>query len=1029
MADERPDERFEREMLDAFRRAMASRSARDAALTAIRLGDLYLESDNYSDALGYFVQASEDDLGDALNDEELGLVLVRTAKCHAALGDYREARASIAELDDLELDEESDDVWAEANVVLARIENESGRYDEALRAAQKAYEVLRTRPDSELLAEAGKALGVANAELGNIQAARDYFTDYLVAVKRLDDEAGLAIAYNNLGVLAKRTGDLHAALEHLESALSIDRRLGRTSAIADRLTNIGIILIRLSRHSEAEERLNEARRLYTRIGATRGLVATRSALGNLYRLRREWGQARESLEEALRLSQENGYLRAEAIALEVQGELEADLGEHETALGTLTRALGCAYRLGAESDVVSEVLRRRAEVLFALGRVDEAERDCSDGIKLARSIDDRLEEGALLRLLAEICYSKDDNAAAEVLINRGEEMLRRAGESFELARTALADAIGLRDSAAVGESVPLDRIEARFSSAESAFARIGLPHWVALCELERGKALHQAGQPDRARPWLERARLKLEKAHDAQGVAQIDAALRALDAELADAGVAKHARYALIADGYRFLETSEPTADDLHRSASDIAGALGADRLVLFVVPDDGAPAVATSADTSGRGVAEVARFVKTTVANRGDSRPLVVSDARSPSGSAPAGVSALALIPVRVGLERDRSFLLYVDRSGDATPFTQGDIEFVGAAAKLLGLVSFRVGDVASWSADGQLAEELSRSPEQYGIITRDPGLLAILASVERLRDSRVPVVIKGESGVGKELIARAIHEGGRSRTGRFVALNAGAIAPHLQESELFGHVKGAFTDADRDREGLVAAADGGTLFLDEIGEMSTELQVKLLRFLQNGEYRRVGESVTRTSDARVLSASNKDLGEEVRAGRFRRDLFYRLCAVVIEVPPLRDRKDDIPLLMEHFLKLYSEREEKPVAGFSREVRDLFMRHDWMGNNIRELENEVRRGVALVDEGGTIGLDKVSPELRARYEIRDAEDEIRRRSLKQEVEALEKSRILETLGQTGWNKQAAADKLGLSRPGLHAKMKKYGIG
>ena len=142
-----------------------------------------------------------------------------------------------------------------------------------------------------------------------------------------------------------------------------------------------------------------------------------------------------------------------------------------------------------------------------------------------------------------------------------------------------------------------------------------------------------------------------------------------------------------------------------------------------------------------------------------------------------------------------------------------------------------------------------------------------------------------------------------------------------------------------------------------------------------------------------------------------------------------MRDRKDDIPLLMEHFLKLYSEREEKPVAGFSREVRDLFMRHDWMGNNIRELENEVRRGVALVDEGGTIGLDKVSPELRARYEIRDAEDEIRRRSLKQEAEALEKSRILETLGQTGWNKQAAADKLGLSRPGLHAKMKKYGIG
>ena len=1028
MADERPDSRFEREMLDAFRRAMASRSARDAALTAMRLGDLYLESDNYSDALGYFLQAADEDLGETLSDDELGLVLVRTAKCHAALGDYRGARAAIEELDDLELDQDIEDVWAEANVLLARVENESGRYDEGLRAAQKAYEVLRSRPDSELLAEAGKALGVANAELGNIQAARDYFTDYLVTQKRLGDEAGLAIAYNNLGILAKRTGDLHAALEHLQNALAIDRRLGRASAIADRLTNIGMIMLRLSRYAEAEERLNEARHIYTRLGATRGLVATRTALGNLHRARREWGQAREALDEALRLSQEHGYLRAEAITLEVLGELELDQGQAEAALGTLTRALGCAYRLGAESDVVGEVLRRRAESLFELGRIEEAERDCSDGIKLARSIDDRIEEGSLLRVLAAICYSKGDNAAAEVLINRAEDILRRAGESFELARIALTDAVGLRDSAAVGGAVPLDRIEARFSAAESAFSRIGLPHWVALCQLERGKALHQAGQPDRARPWLERARLQLEQSHDAQGVAQVDAALRALDAELADAGIARHARYALIADGYRFLETSEPTPDDLHRTARDIAGALAAHRLVLFAVGADGAPAVMTSVDTSGRGVSEVARFARTTVANRGGSRPLVVSDARSSAGSGPAGVTALALIPVRIGPARDQAYLLYADRSGDAAPFTQGDVEFVAAAARLLGLASSRMGDALSRTT-GAEGGELGQSPELYGIITRDPGLLAILASVERLRDSRVPVVIRGESGVGKELIARAIHEGGRSRKGRFVALNAGAIAPHLQESELFGHVKGAFTDADRDREGLVAAADGGTLFLDEIGEMSTELQVKLLRFLQNGEYRRVGESVTRTSDARVVSASNKDLGEEVKAGRFRRDLFYRLCAVVIEVPPLRDRKDDIPLLMEHFLALYSEREGKPVAGFSREVMDLFARHDWMGNNIRELENEVRRGVALVDEGGTIGLDKVSPELRARYEPTDGGEDLRRRSLKQEVEALEKSRILEALGQTGWNKQAAADRLGLSRPGLHAKMKKYGIG
>jgi len=393
-------------MLEAFRKAMESRSSRDAVLTAIRLGDVYLSSDSYSDALGYFVQAGGGELGAELSDTEAAELLVRIAKCHLGLGDYRNARKFCAKLDDLELDESGTSIWAEANVVLSRVEIESGRYDEALRAAQKAYETLRTSPDSPLLAEAGKALGIANAELGNITAARDYFTDYLVSQKRLGDEAGLASAYNNLGILAKRMGDLNGALEHLENALEIDRRLGRSAAIADRLTNLGIILYKLSRWAESEGRLNEARDIYSRIGATRGLVAASAALGNVCRERREWGRARGLFEETLRTSQDRGYLRAEALALEFTGHLEMDQGLLEDALDTLNRALGCAYRLSSNSDVVGEVLRRRADVLFRLGRLEESERDCSEAIKLTRDIGDKLEEGATLRVLASVCYAK-----------------------------------------------------------------------------------------------------------------------------------------------------------------------------------------------------------------------------------------------------------------------------------------------------------------------------------------------------------------------------------------------------------------------------------------------------------------------------------------------------------------------------------------------------------------------------------------------------------------------------------------------
>jgi DNA-binding NtrC family response regulator len=1030
MADRRPDDKPEREMLEAFKKAMESRSARDAALTAIRLGDVYLESDSYTDALGYYTRAAGTELGSELADGEVAGLSVQIAKCHLGLGNYGKARAYCAKLDDLELSEEDSTAWAEANVVLARIEIESGRYDEALRAAQKAYDILRVSPDSPLLAEAGKALGIANAELGNTQAARDYFTDYLVSQKRLGNEAGLAAAYNNLGILAKRTGDLNGALEYLDSALTIDRKLGRSLAIADRLTNTGITLYRLSRWAEAEEKLNEAKEIYSRIGATRGIAAVQTALGNLYRVRREWGPAQELLESALRVSRDHGYLRTEALALEFLGDLQMDQGLKQQARGTLDQALGCAYRLASNSDVVGEVLRRRAEVLFALGRLEDAERDCSDGVKLCREIGDSLEEGAFLRVLASICYAKGERTAAEVLVGRAEDILRRAGDSFELAKTAFADAVGMRDSSAPGE-LPIDRIEARFSAAESIFTRIGAGDWVARCELERGKALHRGGQPDRARTWLDRARLKMEVSHDREGLAEVDVILRELDAELEEAGISRQGRYSTIAEGYRFLETTEPKVEDLHEFAIEIANAVPADRLVLFSVTEENGPVVATSVDHTGRGVAEVTRFVRTTIGNRGHTRPLIVSDGRSADAYFAPGVGAVALIPGEVGSDRGRMYLLYADRakSDRSTPFTQSDIEFIAAAARMLGLAYTRAGESHAWEADGELAQQLSESSDGRGLATRDPGMLRLLASVERLKDSHVPIVIRGESGVGKELIARAIHEGGRSKTGRFVALNAGAIPPNLQESELFGHVKGAFTDADRDREGLVQAAAGGTLFLDEIGEMSSQLQVKLLRFLQNGEYRRVGESVTRTSDARVVSASNKDLAEEVKAGRFRRDLFYRLCAVVVLVPPLRDRPDDVPLLMEHFRELYSKRENKHVPGFSREVREIFQRYDWRGNNVRELENEVRRGVALVAEGDVIGIDKISPELRSRYEVSLGDDEPHRRSLKDEVEALEKSRILEALSRTGWNKQAASDVLGLSRTGLHAKMKKYGLG
>jgi len=392
-----------------------------------------------------------------------------------------------------------------------------------------------------------------------------------------------------------------------------------------------------------------------------------------------------------------------------------------------------------------------------------------------------------------------------------------------------------------------------------------------------------------------------------------------------------------------------------------------------------------------------------------------------------PDGVGAVVLMPAAMGAVCT-PYLLYADRSkSSASPaFTGNEVDLLGAAAKLLATLHIRIRDGETSSTCDELPAESVGHAGCPGVITGDPGMLQILSDVERLRESSVPVLIRGESGAGKEVIARAVHWGGRNRRGEFIALNAGAIAPHLQESELFGHVKGAFTDAHRDREGLVGAAAGGTLFLDEVGEMTPALQVKLLRFLQNGEYRRIGENRTRTSDARIVSATNKDLVEEMKAGRFRRDLLYRLCTFVIDLPPLRDRRGDVEPLMEHFLSLYRDREGKRIPGVSRDVRALLLRHDWRENNVRELENEIRRAVAVCDDGHRIEVEHLSPTLRDRFR---ASPPRRRLSLKDEVEALERQRILDALERRSWNKKRAAEHLGISRTGLLTKMKKYGMG
>ena len=324
------------------------------------------------------------------------------------------------------------------------------------------------------------------------------------------------------------------------------------------------------------------------------------------------------------------------------------------------------------------------------------------------------------------------------------------------------------------------------------------------------------------------------------------------------------------------------------------------------------------------------------------------------------------------------------------------------------------------------QLRESLSKHFDRRNIIGRSSSMVKLLETVAQVAPSEATVMITGESGTGKELIAGAIHFNSPRKDGPFVKINCAAITETLLESELFGHEKGAFTGADRRKEGKFVQAQNGSLFLDEISETSLTMQVKLLRVLQEREITRVGGEGVIPVNVRVIAATNKNLSDLIAEDKFREDLYYRLNVVSLEIPPLRNRREDIPLLAEHFLKQFAEQNHKSIKGITPQAMDRLLRHDWHGN-VRELMNAVERGVVLARSEylDTEVFPIISPSHEESKPIEPVNSEVFTNG---PLEAVEKVTILKTLESTAGNKSEAARRLGITRKTLHKKLKKYGV-
>lgn len=357
------------------------------------------------------------------------------------------------------------------------------------------------------------------------------------------------------------------------------------------------------------------------------------------------------------------------------------------------------------------------------------------------------------------------------------------------------------------------------------------------------------------------------------------------------------------------------------------------------------------------------------------------------------------------------------IDSDGNRIPISVSTAVLRGAAGRVTGgAETFR--DLSEVEA---LRRELEGKFQIGDLTSRSPLMQRLFEVLPALAASPSTVLILGETGTGKELVARTVHSLGPRPQGPFIAVNCGALPETLLESELFGYKAGAFTGANKDKPGRFALARGGTIFLDEIGEVSPALQIRLLRVLQERTYEPLGGTRSESTDARIMVATNKDLAEQVRRGVFREDLYYRVNVVRIELPPLRRRMEDIPLLVEQFIARFNRRQQKTVPGIATEALSLLLAHDWPGN-IRELENAIERAFILCNEG-RIGIEHLPEELTALRAAAGAASDVRSAH-----DILDAQAIRAALERNAFNRLAAAKELGIHKTTFFRRMKKLGI-
>jgi hydrogenase-4 transcriptional activator len=857
----------------------------------------------------------------------------------------------------------------------------------ALRFAERGH-------DSRAIGLSHYELALCYRQVGDTAIVREHLTAAASALHAAGDRRYLAMVHSLSGVVLAQDGRLDEALVAMRHAERLALAAGAGDVLATVCGNQANVALMQHRHDEALALAERSVTLQEEAGTPHGLGVALASLGQILVRVGNLDRAEEILNRALDVRSPRQFMRETTGAVhDTLAQIHLIRGDHAEASRAVARAREAYGEYGAQTSQWYEWSLRVLDARLALRRGDPAA-----ALDLAADLVAALGVPPGYAIQAELI-------AIEAHLDAGDP---------DEAQTRLQAAAGrIQPSAMSGTWGEFLRLRGRlhaifdrpgdayhdFSQSVSVFELLGERYQAGLSYHEAGRVAAAAGAYDRARRYLTDATARFT----ALGASPELAETRALLDRLPSAPPAALAGVEVDGDDVlvrRLVDAAAIPALLAREGAAALLDACGADAAVLFVRSPDGDIRLLAGAGHGAGDTASLAAAAAQAVP-RGQSGEAVEAVGKDGEGVRYAWLSRRSRVPVDA-LRRFRMLCAVLRQGFDLCAARERPVQAASVAI------------------------ERTLEPLLPGFVCAGAAMQRVADQIQRLQGNDLTVLITGESGTGKDLVARAIHAGSPRRDHMFLPYNCTSATRELADSQLFGHRRGSFTGALADQPGVLRTAVGGTLFLDEVGDLPIDVQPKLLRFLEQGEVLPVGETRPITVDVRVVAATNADLEQRVTEGRFREDLFYRLSVIRIHVPPLRQRREEISHLCSFFLREACERLGKPGVRLSAETLDLFDVFPWPGN-VRQLRNEVQRAVALSPPDGVIEPEMLSPALAGTADA-PTRTRARRTSLAAAIELLEREMIAAALEQAGGNISETARSLGLTRRGLYLKMQRLGV-